>query len=424
MKPGEVVRIAGGALLRNKTRSFLTALGIIIGVAAVIAMVAIGEGAKARVEQSFAAMGTNVLVISSGSKATKGARGAAGSSLTLTWDDLDAIADVPDVTNVAPRLHAPATLVVDDRNWSTTVMGTRPAMFDIRRWPMRLGGRFADEDVDGGAKVVVLGQTVAEQLFGASADPIGAVVRINNIPFEVRGVAASKGQSQGGNDYDDVVFVPATTFMSKLQAGLMQRFIPGTIVVGVASDDLTTPVAARITALLRERHRLAPGGGAPAGAAAGLDDDPEPDDFTVKNLTETADRKQESTDALTLLLASIAAVSLLVGGIGIMNIMLVSVTERTREIGVRVAVGAKPRHILLQFLAESLVLALVGGIGGVALGLAGAHHLAARFDWPMLVRPDVVAIAVGFSGAVGVIFGIYPARKAARLDPITALRWE
>ena len=409
MRPADVVRVALRALLRNKLRSLLTALGIIIGVAAVIAMVAIGEGARARVEQAFSSMGTNVLIVSSGAKTSGGAKAGAGSMPTLTWDDLRAIRnDVQSVRFAAPRVHSTAQVVAEDRNWSTVVTGTTPEFFEIRNWPARIGSVLTPEEVDSGAKSVVLGQTVSTNLFGASADPIGQTVRIANVPFQVVGVAASKGQSAGGNDYDDVVYVPVTTYLAKIQ-GSLQKFIPGTILVEVTSDDVTGVVAERITALLRDRHGISPGG---------------EDDFSIKNLTETASRKQESSEALTLLLASIAAVSLLVGGIGIMNIMLVSVSERTREIGVRMAVGAKPRHVRLQFLAEALALAVAGGVIGVAVGVMTAGRLAARFGWPMLIRPEIIAIAVGFSAAVGIGFGLYPAHKASRLDPIQALRYE
>jgi putative ABC transport system permease protein len=409
MTPGDVVHVAARALARNKMRSFLTALGIIIGVAAVIAMVAIGEGARARVEAAFSSMGTNVLIVSSGAKTSGGAKAGAGTLPTLTWDDLRAIrSEVDEVRFVAPRVHTTGQVVADDKNWLTAVTGTTPEFFEIRNWPARLGTILTAEAVDAGAKVVVLGQTVSERLFGASSDPIGQTVRIANVPFQVVGVAARKGQSAGGNDYDDVVYVPVTTYLTKIQ-GSLQKYIPGTIMIEVTSDDVTAAAADHVSALLRDRHGIPVAG---------------EDDFSIKNLTETASRKEESTQALTMLLASIAAVSLLVGGIGIMNIMLVSVTERTREIGVRMAVGAKPRHILLQFLAEALALAVAGGLAGVMLGLFAADRLAVRFGWPLALRPDVIALAVGFSAAVGICFGLYPARKAARLDPILALRYE
>jgi putative ABC transport system permease protein len=309
---------------------------------------------------------------------------------------------------VAPRVHPTGLVVSEDRNWLTVVDGTTPEFFEIRNWPMRLGPGFSPEQSDAGAKVVVLGQTVTERLFGAASDPTGQTVRIQNVPFQVVGVAGRKGQSPGGSDYDDVVFIPVRTFLAKIQGGL-QKFIPGTIMIEVESDDETTLIGDKVAAVLRDRHGIGLG---------------QEDDFSIKNLTETASRKEESTQALTLLLASIAAVSLLVGGIGIMNIMLVSVTERTREIGVRMAVGAKRRHIMLQFLAEALTLSVAGGLIGVALGLLCAERLAVRFGWPMLIRPEVIALAVGFSAAVGIGFGLYPARKAAHLDPILALRYE
>jgi putative ABC transport system permease protein len=409
MNPWEALRVAVRALLRNKLRSFLTALGIVIGVGAVIAMVAIGEGARAQVEEAFAAMGTNVLIISSGTSTSHGAKGGSGSLATLAWDDLRAIEDeIPSVRHAAPRLHGNGQIIGDERNWTTEITGTTPEFFDIRRWPSRLGRLLTHADGDAGAKVVVLGQTVVDQLFGPRADPTGQLVRIRNVPFEVVGVAARKGQSQSGNDYDDVAFVPVSTYLSKIQGG-MQKFITGSIIVGVTSDKVTLQTEARIADLLRDRHHLEPGAD---------------DDFQIKNLTETANRKDESMRALTLLLGSIAAVSLLVGGIGIMNIMLVSVTERTREIGIRMAVGAKPRDVLAQFLLEALVLSVMGGLVGMTAGIVGAGRLAAHFGWPMLVEPVVVAVALGFSGLVGIGFGLYPARKAARLDPIEALRYE
>jgi len=401
-------RVALRALQRNKMRSFLTALGIIIGVSAVIAMVAIGEGAKARVEQAFASMGSNLLIILPGTTTRGGAFGGFGSMPTLTWEDLKAIqSEVPAVRSAAAVLRSAAQIMSEDQNWSTTVNGTSPDYFDIRSWPAARGSLFSQSDVEGGNKVVVLGQTVVDKLFG-SADPVGQMVRIKNIPFQVVGVLEKKGQSPQGQDYDDTAFVPQTTFQAKVQGGL-QKYIQGTIFVSALSPEATARAQTEITGLLRDRHHL----------QLGSDDD-----FSIRNLTEMASAQQEGTNTLTTLLAAIAAVSLLVGGIGIMNIMLVSVTERTREIGVRMAVGAKTYNILAQFLVEALTLSLAGGIIGIALGLLGAQRLAAQFGWPMLVRPDIILIAVGFSALVGVGFGLYPARKASRLDPIEALRYE
>ena len=409
MNPLETFRVALRALVRNKMRSFLTVLGIIIGVGAVIAIVAIGEGAKARVEESFASMGSNLLIVLPGSTSSGGARGGFGSMPTLTWDDLRAVrSEISSVRYAAAVLRSTVQVASEDQNWSTSASGTSPEYFSIRSWRVANGRSLLDSDVETSTKVVVLGQTVVDKLFGASADPVGQTVRIKNIPFEVVGVLAKKGQSAMGQDYDDGVFVPQTTFQSKIQGGL-QKFLSGTIFIGATSAEGTARAEAQITSLLRDRHHIAPGAD---------------DDFSIRNLTEMANAQQEGTKTLTTLLASIAAVSLLVGGIGIMNIMLVSVTERTREIGVRMAVGATPLNILLQFLVEALTLAVAGGIIGVAIGIFTAGRLAAKFGWPVLIRPDVVAISVGFSALVGVVFGLYPARKASNLDPIEALRYE
>ena len=405
----QTLRVAIRALLRNKLRSFLTTLGIIIGVSAVIAMVAIGEGAKARVEESFASMGSNLLVVLPGSTTAGGQRGGFGSMPTLTWDDLKAIrTEVPTVRYAAAQLRSGAQLSSEDQNWGTSVYGTTPEYFLIRNWPVGIGSTMSDSDVESGAKVVFLGQTVVEKLFGASADPVGQLVRIKNIPFEVRGVLAPKGQSPTGQDYDDAAFVPLKAFQTKIQGGL-QQYISGVIYVGAVSSSSTARAEHQVTELLRDRHHIRPGAD---------------DDFSIRNLTELASAQEEGTKTLTTLLASIAAVSLLVGGIGIMNIMLVSVTERTREIGVRMAVGANPGNILAQFLVEALTLAIAGGVVGIVLGLLAAHHLAARFGWPVLIRPDIIAVAVAFSALVGIVFGLYPARKASLLDPIEALRFE
>ena len=403
------LRVAVRALQRNKMRSFLTTLGMIIGVAAVIAMVAIGEGAKARVEQTFAAMGTNMLIVLSGSTSAGGAQGGFGSMPTITWDDLRAIqTELSTVRYAAATLRSNAQIMSDNQNWTTSVTGSSPDYFPIRNWQAAHGSLFTASDEEAGNKVVVLGQTVVDKLWGPSADAIGQQVRIRNIPFTVIGVLEKKGQSPMGQDYDDGAFIPDTTFRAKIQGGL-RNYIAGAIMVSATSADATTRCETEITNLLRDRHHVQPGAD---------------DDFSVRNLTEMASAQQQGTKTLTTLLASIAAVSLLVGGIGIMNIMLVSVTERTREIGVRMAIGARPNDILSQFLIEALTLSVMGGLFGVTFGVVLAWRLAASFGWPMLLRADIIAVSVAFSALVGVGFGLYPARKASRLDPIEALRYE
>jgi putative ABC transport system permease protein len=390
-------------------RSFLTALGIIIGVSAVIAMVAIGAGAKKRVEQTFEAMGTNLLVVMSGSSAGGGLRGGFGTQPTLTWDDFRAIGtELSAVRAVAPVLRSGTTVQSDDQNWTTSVAGTSAEYFAIRNATIATGRAFEAMDVEGNAKVVVLGQTVVDKLFGSAARVVGRSVRIKRMPFEVIGVLSKKGQSPIGQDYDDIVLMPWTTFQTRIQGGL-GKYVAGALFVSATRSDATGRAQNQITTLLRDRHRLALG---------------TEDDFSVRNLSEIASAQEEGTRVLTALLASIAAVALLVGGIGIMNIMLVSVTERTREIGLRMSVGARPRDILLQFMVEALTLALTGGALGIAAGLVAGRALAVHFHWPMIVDAGTVLLAVGFSAAVGLLFGLYPARKASRFDPIEALRYE
>jgi len=405
----QTLRIALRALSRNKTRAFLTTLGIVIGVGAVIAMVAIGEGAKARVQSAFDAMGANLLIVMPGASSRGGIFGGFGSQPTLTWDDLKAIrTETSAVRAAAAVLRTNAQVISDEQNWSTSVYGTTRDYFVLRDWRPRLGELFSPSDLEGGTKVVVLGQTVCTKLFGPDVDPVGRYVRIRGVPFLVLGVLAPKGQSPMGQDFDDGVFVPEAAYQSRLQGG-MQRYISGVIYVGARSADSSDAALQQITTLLRDRHHI----------RVGVDDD-----FSIRNLSEMASAMQDSTRTLTTLLAAIAAVSLLVGGIGIMNIMLVSVTERTREIGVRMAVGARPRDILAQFLVEALTLSVIGGLIGVGLGVLAARQLAATFGWSVLIRPDIVIIATSFSGLVGVVFGLYPARRASRLDPIDALRYE
>lgn len=409
MNPLLVIRIALRALIRNKMRSFLTTLGIIIGVAAVIAMMAIGAGAKKQVEQAFAAMGTNLLVLMPGSTNQGGVRGGFGSASTLTYDDVEAIrTQVSSVKAAAPQLRSNQTIIGDNGNWMTQVTGTIPDYFSIRAWPMDAGALFTQQDVDQGSKVVILGRTVVEKLFGANANPVGQTVRIGNSPFTVIAVASKKGQSAMGQDYDDAAFLPSSTFAQKIQGGL-GRFLQGSVYIQAVSSEDTARAQAEVSALLRDRHRIPPSGD---------------DDFSIRNLSEIASAQQEGTETMTTLLASVAAVSLLVGGIGIMNIMLVSVTERTREIGLRMAIGAKPFDILLQFLVEALVLSLVGGALGIGLGLGIATWLASKFGWAMLIQPEVIVYSSLFSASVGIVFGLYPARKASLLDPIEALRYE
>jgi putative ABC transport system permease protein len=404
-----IVRTALGALLVNKTRSALTALGIVIGVGAVVAMVAIGEGARAEVDRSFGSMGGNVLVVTSGSGRSGGVRAGAGSLPSLTWEDLQAIrTEIPAVRTAAPQLRTSGQVVTGELNWGTSIQGVSPEYFEIRSWVTADGDLFSAADMQASTKVAVVGQTVADKLFGRGAAAVGGSIRIGNLPFRVVGVAESKGQSPSGTDYDDVVFVPATTFGSKIQGGL-QKFLAGNIFIAAREADDVALVEVETRRLLRERHRL-------KGDAE--------DDFSIRNLTQVAIARHESADTLSALLAGIAAVSLLVGGIGIMNIMLVSVIERTREIGVRMAVGATRQEILAQFLVEALVLAAAGGLLGVAAGWAIAVVLARTFGWSVSFRAEIAAVAVLFSGAVGLAFGLFPARQASRLNPIEALRYE
>jgi putative ABC transport system permease protein len=409
MNPLEIFRVAARALMRNKTRSFLTTLGIIIGVAAVIAMVAIGEGAKATVQEAFASMGSNLLVLMPGSTNQQGARGGFGSMPTLTWEDYSAVGrEVATVRYVAPILSSSVQVMSEEQNWTTRVYGTTPEYFDIRNWPMSLGTRFTQSDVDAATKVVALGQTVVDKLYGPNANPVGQMVRLRNIPFQVVAVMSKKGQSAMGQDYDDAVVIPWKTYATKIQGGL-GKFLNGSMFISAISSDSTSKAELQISNLLRDRHHIGPG----------IDDD-----FQIRNLAELAAAQEQGTQTVEILLAIVAAVSLLVGGIGIMNIMLVSVTERTREIGVRMAIGARPWDILTQFLIEALTLAAAGGLVGVGFGVAAAEIVSSRTHWPTLFRADVIVISVIFSALVGIVFGLYPAHKASRLDPIDALRYE
>ncbi len=402
------LRIALKALGRNKMRSGLTMLGIIIGVGAVIAMIAVGSGAKARIQEQIASMGSNLLIVLSGSATSGGMRFGAGTVPTLTVDDAKAIAnELSAVKYAAPVLPGVAQIVFGNQNWSTVTYGTTPEALLIRDWPVVKGRPLTQSDVDSAAKVCLLGQTVVDNLFG-EMDPIGQVVRIKKFPFTVVGVLGVKGQTTFGHDQDDVVYVPLTT----AQRLLFGQHFPGmvrTISVQATGPDTLKLAEEQITQLLRQRHRLRPN---------------QENDFTVRNLTEAMSTAQESARVMSLLLGAIASISLLVGGIGIMNIMLVSVTERTREIGIRMAVGARRRDILYQFLIEALVLSLIGGLIGIILGVGASKLISQFFKWPTLISVEALLLSFSFAGGVGVFFGFYPARKAASLDPIEALRYE
>ncbi len=399
------LRIALRALGRNKLRSFLTMLGIIIGVGAVIAMVAIGEGAKALVRSQIASLGTNVLVIVPGTITQGGVRTGFGGVRTLVDGDAKAIMEeVPAVALASPTLRRGEHVVVGNLNWATLAQGVAPEFQQIRDWQVEEGRFINEADVASAAKVALVGRTVADTLFG-SEDPVNQVIRIRKIPFRVIGVLAPKGQTSHGTDQDDVVMIPYTT----MQKRIMGITHVQSIVVAAVSAERTQEAQQLITVLLRQRHRIQP------------DQD---DDFFIRNLSDIAEAATNTARVMAILLGSIASVSLLVGGIGIMNIMLVSVTERTREIGIRMAVGARSRDIMRQFLVEAVVMAATGGIIGIVLGIGSSTLLNRLAQWPTLISPGIVTVAFLFSGAVGVFFGFYPAQKAARLDPIEALRYE
>jgi putative ABC transport system permease protein len=404
------VRIALRSLRVNKLRSALTMLGIIIGVGAVITMVAVGAGASARVAEQIQSLGSNLIIVLSGSVNTSGVRIGQGSQLTITEDDSAAIArEIAAVQVSAPTVRGSAQVVYGNLNWSTGIQGVTADYFEARDWPVVTGRPVGPEDVDGATKVALLGQTTATNLFG-EADPLGQIVRIKKVPFTVIGLLDRKGQNSWGQDQDDVILIPLSTAKKKVlgKSNSNPRAVQAISVKIQAGEDMAE-AEVQLRELLRQRHRLQPY---------------QDDDFNVRNLSEILQTQEESSKVMTYLLAAIASVSLLVGGIGIMNIMLVSVTERTREIGLRMAVGARGRDILGQFLIEAVTLSLIGGVIGIAAGLGGAEALSYFAEWRTLVAPDSIALAFGFAAAVGVFFGFYPARKAARLDPIEALRYE
>jgi putative ABC transport system permease protein len=403
-----IIRIAFRALARNKTRAALTMLGIIIGVSAVIVMVSIGQGAQATVQAQIEGMGTNLLFVSAGSQNVGGVRGGAGAdagSSTLTVEDLEAIRrETPSVAYVSPVVNSRSQLVSGNLNWSASIQGVSEQFPEIRKWPVAGGSFFTDSDVRSAARVIVIGRTIADNLF-AGQDPVGQTLRVSNMPFRVVGVMQRKGQDAQGRDQDDTAFAPYTAVQKKLLGNTRVQVA----YVSAVSAEATYAAQSQIAALLRQRHRLGEGA---------------PDDFTVRNMSDVAEAANETNSVMTMLLASIAGVSLLVGGIGIMNIMLVSVTERTREIGIRMAIGARSSAVRTQFLIESIVLSLAGGSTGIVLGVLASVGVPLLLGWPTLVSTASIVGSVVFSAAVGIFFGYYPARKAAALDPIDALRYE
>ena len=406
----QALRIALRSLKVNKLRTALTMLGIMIGVAAVIAMVSVGTGAQARVAEQIQSLGSNLIIAMSGSTNQAGVRLGQGSQTTITEDDATAIArEIPVVQVAAPSSRGGAQVVYGNLNWSTGIQGVTADYFEARDWPVDEGRPILQEDVDGATKVALLGQTTALNLFG-EADPLGQIIRIKKVPFTVIGLLSRKGQSSWGQDQDDVIFIPLSTAKKKV-LGVSQanaRSV-GSISIKIRPDEDMTEAEAQIRGLLRQRHRLQPY---------------QDDDFWLRNLSEVLQTQEESSKVMTYLLAAIASVSLLVGGIGIMNIMLVSVTERTREIGLRMAVGARARDILTQFLVEAVTLSLIGGVIGILLGIGGSNAISTLAEWRTVLSPSAILLAFGFAAAIGIFFGFYPARKASRLDPIEALRYE
>ncbi len=404
------VRIALRALRVNRARSALTMLGIIIGVAAVIAMVGVGAGATARIQQQIQSIGSNLIMVLPGSISSNGVRLGSGAVASLTEDDAKAIsAECSSVAAVVPAVRGGVQVVYGSNNWATTAQGVTPDYMTIRDASMLTGEFFTDEDVAAAAKTAVLGETVAQNLFGDS-DPAGQVVIIKNVPFTVAGVLAPKGQSPSGQDQDDIILLPISTAKQKvLGANKANAKSVSSLMVQAVTPQAMDQAIQEMTGLLRERHRILPG---------------QDDDFTVRNLTEVFAAQETSAQVMSILLGAIASVSLIVGGIGIMNIMLVSVTERTREIGLRLAVGARTRDIMSQFLVEAVTLSVLGGLVGIVLGLTASLLIAHFAQWSTQVSPLAVALAFLFSALVGIFFGFYPARKAAYLDPIDALRYE
>ncbi|HOB10898.1 MAG: ABC transporter permease [Acetomicrobium sp.] len=404
----ETCRVSFRAIVSNKMRSGLAMLGIVIGVGAVIAMLALGAGATVQIKSVMSSMGSNLLVIRPGTVTSGGIRIGAGSVPSLTLDDAKAIkAECPSVEEVLAQFNGSAQIVYGNQNWSTQVAGVTVGVFVVNDWKLTSGRPFTDQDMRSATKVAILGSTVARELFGYS-DPVGEIIRIKKIPFQVIGVLESKGESSWGRDQDDIVMVPVTTAQKRL-FGMPRPNMVSSITVKVKSEDLMAVAQEEVTLLLRQRHKI-----------TSFQDD----DFTVRNMAQAMEAAQQSTKVMSLLLGSIASVSLLVGGIGIMNVMLVSVTERTREIGIRMAVGATSKDIMLQFLVESGMLSMTGGFAGVLFGTILSRILSGAFEWQTVVLPGSIALAFGFSALVGIVFGLYPAYKASLLNPIEALRYE
>jgi putative ABC transport system permease protein len=401
-------QIALRALWVNKMRSFLTMLGIIIGVGAVITMLAVGTGASEKISEQIASVGSNLIIVIPGSVTQGGLRMGSGSTSSLTKDDAEAIEkECSAVSAVAPILNTSAQVVYGNQNWSTGIYGTSPGILDVKDCALVAGRNFVDQEIRSATKVCILGQTVVDNLFGG-IDPIGQIIRIKKVPFTVIGIMETKGQSIIGQDQDDVIYIPLTTAQKKI----VGRSIPGmvrSIMVKARSAEDLSAAEKQVTELLRQRHRT--------GAN-------KEDDFTVRNLTQMMQMAEQAAKVMTILLGAIASISLLIGGIGIMNIMLVSVTERTREIGIRMAIGAKTWDIRIQFIIEALTLSMIGGIFGITLGVTGSAILSAVAGWPTIVSPLSIIMAFGFSGLIGVFFGFYPAYKASLLSPIDALRYE
>ncbi len=410
MSVWQSARIALRALRVNTLRTVLTMLGIIIGVGAVIAMIAVGAGAQARVAEQIQSLGSNLIIVLSGSVTQGGVRIGSGSNLTISEDDAWAIGrEIPLIQVAAPSVRGSAQIVYGNLNWGTVVQGVTPEYFEAREWSVVEGQPFTQADVDGATKVALIGQTVAANLF-ADSDPVGQVIRVRKVPFTVTGVLGRKGQNTWGQDQDDIILIPLSTAKRKVLGGSQARARNvGAISIKVRDAAAMKEAEEQIRALLRQRHKLQPH---------------QDDDFWLRNLSEVLESQEAASRVLTTLLAAIASVSLLVGGIGIMNIMLVSVTERTREIGLRMAVGARGRDILAQFLVEAVTLSLIGGAIGIGVGIASSYALAYFAEWRTLLSAESMVLAFGFAAAVGVFFGFYPARKAAGLHPIEALRYE